>query len=205
MTSIVEIGKTNFDYTQITNAIFRKCTCEQVDFIHANLKNSSFNNAVLTGADFTGANLQNVDFTGAHITDEQLSRALSIRGAILPNGTIARGQNLLKNDQFVHKSDGVMMQRINLANFWNSSLWTQSNVELETRINDEISIALHGLANNGTILKSIILPLTYNSTRMKLTNDMKAIEIIVKLLKTPSNHRWCDDIELFIDYDSSLS
>mgnify|MGYP007031385515 FL=1 len=98
-----------------------------------------------------------------------------------------------------------MMQRINLANFWNSSLWTQSNVELETRINDEISIALHGLANNGTILKSIILPLTYNSTRMKLTNDMKAIEIIVKLLKTPSNYRWCDDIELFIDYDSSLS
>ncbi len=88
---------TRFDYADMAHTIFVRCICNRVDFSYANLKNSSFYSAELSNANFSLANLQNADFTNTNITDSQLQSALSIRNAKLPNGTLGRGQNLVKN------------------------------------------------------------------------------------------------------------
>jgi uncharacterized protein YjbI with pentapeptide repeats len=74
-----------------------RCLCQEVDFSYTNLKGSSFHSAALNNANFSFANLQKVDFTNTIITDSQLQSALSIRNAILPNGTLGRDQNLIQN------------------------------------------------------------------------------------------------------------
>ena len=46
---------------------------------------------------FAGTNLWNVDLTNTTITDDQLHSALSIRNTRLPNGTLGRARNLIRN------------------------------------------------------------------------------------------------------------
>jgi uncharacterized protein YjbI with pentapeptide repeats len=77
----------NFSYANLSGSVFW----------NANLKNVSFQNADLTYADFSGSNLRDADFTNTTITDSQLQSALSIRNAKLPNGTLGRARNLIKN------------------------------------------------------------------------------------------------------------
>jgi serine/threonine-protein kinase len=43
--------------------------------------------ANLSEADLNGANLIRADLRGAKVTDEQLSRAKSLKGAIMPDGS----------------------------------------------------------------------------------------------------------------------
>jgi uncharacterized protein YjbI with pentapeptide repeats len=81
-----------------------------VDFTGANLKGSSFHDATLSNANFSLANLQNADLTNTTISDSQLQSALSIRNAILPNGTLGQGRNIVKN--------GVANCNISLADHW---------------------------------------------------------------------------------------
>ena len=68
-----------------------------VDFSEASLIGSSFYDAKLRGANFSLANLRGVNFTNSTITDDQLQSALSIRDAILPNGTLGRSRNWIQN------------------------------------------------------------------------------------------------------------
>jgi uncharacterized protein YjbI with pentapeptide repeats len=59
----------------------------------ANLTNADLSHAKLSGADLRGANLTNADLRGANLSDtkvtlEQLTKAKSLKGATMPDGTI---------------------------------------------------------------------------------------------------------------------
>ena len=63
------------------------------DLSGANLYHADLPCADLSGADLSGANLSEADLTGAdlngaQVTDEQLAQAASLKGAILPDGSV---------------------------------------------------------------------------------------------------------------------
>ena len=187
---IERYGVSNFVRTNMPNTMLVECRCNGADFSYANLKNSSFRDTVLSGSNFTLANLQKVDFTNTTIDDSQLQSALSIRDAILPNGTLGRGQNLVRNGdancndtltkewevqngsiavviskenrnecQFSLQSlatEGTMSQQIVLAEFWDSSIWDKSAVELKANMSSGASIEMSGQNNNRTVLDKVI-------------------------------------------------
>ena len=190
-------SSSNFRYANMAHTIFEKCNCWRIDFSYANLaesifwnanlKGAVFKNADLTKVNFTGANLRNADFTNTTITNKQLQSARSIRNAKLPNGTLGRARNLIKNGdancnttslhpwhvqngsialvtskknssdcQFVLQSNligATMSQRINLTNVWDSTLWTDSDVELHLYNSSGVSIELNGHDKDGTIIQ----------------------------------------------------
>lgn len=74
------------------------------------MQGASFVGSDLKNVDFSQANLQKVNFTDAKITGSQLENALSIQDALLPNGTLARGNNLL--------NDGQTGCKISFGNGW---------------------------------------------------------------------------------------
>ncbi len=104
---IVAFEPSNFHDADVIRTKFVKCDYEMAnfsyanllmsEFMDANLKNASFYNANLTQVNFTLANLWNADLTNTMITDDQLHSALSIRNAKLPNGTLGRARNLIRN------------------------------------------------------------------------------------------------------------
>jgi uncharacterized protein YjbI with pentapeptide repeats len=194
---IADFPSSNFRYAKMAHTIFEKCNCWRIDFSYANLvesifwnanlKGTLFKNADLTKVNFTGANLRNADLTNTTITDRQLQSARSIRNAKLPNGTLGRARNLIKNGdancnitslhpwhvqngsiavvaskknlndcQFVLQSNEIsatMSQRINLMNVWDSTLWTDSTVELHLYNSSGVSVELNGLDKNGTVIQ----------------------------------------------------
>lgn len=101
------LDSVNFRNANIFHTDFTGSYCEMVDFEYSNLsmsifwrsnlKGAIFNNAILTGVNFSLANLQDAVFTNTIVTDNQLWSALSIRNALLPNRTLGRARNLLKN------------------------------------------------------------------------------------------------------------
>jgi uncharacterized protein YjbI with pentapeptide repeats len=46
----------------------------------------------------------------------------------------------------------IMSQRITLVGIWDSSIWTNSNVELQADMSSEVSIELSGKSSNGAVL-----------------------------------------------------
>jgi uncharacterized protein YjbI with pentapeptide repeats len=56
----------------------------------ANLYDADLRGADLRGADLSGTNLSRARLVGARVTGEQLAQAASLRGAILPDGTVHR-------------------------------------------------------------------------------------------------------------------
>ena len=88
---------TKFERTRCIAAHFDRANLSQSIFYQVNAKNAFFKNADLTNANFPLSNLHKADFTGTKITSSQLQSALSIRDALLPNGTYVNDSNLIKN------------------------------------------------------------------------------------------------------------
>ncbi len=81
-----KIQSVSFNHTNAPNLDLQGADFSHSDFYLANLQNtkfqrSNFNKAILLKADLRGAN-----FTGAKVTLQQLKRAESICGAVLPDG-----------------------------------------------------------------------------------------------------------------------
>ena len=92
------LAAVNFSYATFKHRTnFSQAWISSSSFSHALLKGAMFRDASLTSVSFKGANLRRADLTNAKISSTQLSDALSVRDARLPNGTIAREPNLLKN------------------------------------------------------------------------------------------------------------
>jgi hypothetical protein len=74
------------------------------------------------------------------------------------NGSIAVvvSKENRNNCQFVLQSNGIgatMWQRINLVNVWDSTLWTNSDIELHLYNSSGVSTELNGLSKNGTVIQ----------------------------------------------------
>ncbi|CAF0918337.1 unnamed protein product [Didymodactylos carnosus] len=98
--------------TSLINATFTSRILISSDFNNADLTGANFSysllgftnfrKAILDGVDFRYVAVPGVDFTkasmlGTKITEHQLSDALSISNAVLPNGKSGRNKNLLLN------------------------------------------------------------------------------------------------------------
>jgi uncharacterized protein YjbI with pentapeptide repeats len=93
---------TNFLQVRRMIAKFDNADLSMSIFSHANVKGASFygfTSNELTTVNFSNANLQNTTFTKIKLTQEQLRSALSIRDAQLPDGTLGRDPNLIKNGE----------------------------------------------------------------------------------------------------------
>jgi uncharacterized protein YjbI with pentapeptide repeats len=97
-------------------------------FIHANARETTFNGADLTNVNFSLANLHKADFTNTSITESQLRSALSIRDARLPNGTLGRDSNLIKN--------GHADCNISFVDHWQLKKGNISTMKLDTDPNN---------------------------------------------------------------------
>ena len=89
-TLLKELSLTNLD---MRHANFTEADLTLTSFYSSKLDRAIFKDAIIVMSNFSFTSLNN-----ASISNEQLSNALSIRGAILPNGTLVdRDPNLLNN------------------------------------------------------------------------------------------------------------
>jgi hypothetical protein len=73
-------------HAELEQAILRGANFKGVDFSLANLREADLRHADLREANFEGADLRRANLTGAQIDVEQLKKADSLEGAIMPNG-----------------------------------------------------------------------------------------------------------------------
>lgn len=93
-----ELGRANLSGADLTSAYLSRVSLVEADLGQANLSGANLALAKLTGADLeaadlTGANLNGADLTGANlrnavVTDEQLAATSSLKGAMMPDGTV---------------------------------------------------------------------------------------------------------------------
>ncbi|UJR16104.1 hypothetical protein I4U23_003016 [Adineta vaga] len=78
----VSLHQSNFSYSILDESSFLESNCSQTDFSYASLQRTDWTNTDVSQAMFNYSNL-----LGAKITPQQLAAALSLQGAILPNGS----------------------------------------------------------------------------------------------------------------------
>jgi uncharacterized protein YjbI with pentapeptide repeats len=83
----------NLERANLRGAQLRGIRLRWTNLRGADLRLADLTGASLTGANLTGANLRwacflEADLRGAIVADEQLARAASLKGAILPDGTV---------------------------------------------------------------------------------------------------------------------
>jgi uncharacterized protein YjbI with pentapeptide repeats len=124
-------------------------------FSHANIKGVSFTNTDLREANFLLVNLQKADLTNTTITNNQLQSALTIRDAKLPNGTLGRGRNLIKN--------GDANCNISLADHWQIK---NGNIVVVPSKEDrsKCQFSLQSVATEATMCQQIDLVSIWNSS-----------------------------------------
>jgi uncharacterized protein YjbI with pentapeptide repeats len=225
----------DFSYANLKNALFHGATLNESNFLFANLQKADFTNTTITDSQLQSAlsirdaKLPNGTLAHGHNLvkngDADCNITL-IKDWRVQNGIIAvvvskKGRS---DCQFSLKSlvtGAVMSQRIVLAQFWNSSIWTNSIVELQAHMTSGVLIELSGINSNGTILNKNLarklavdrlsrvhfsyLDSAKDRISMKLQKDMDELRIIVKFNAHPNGSNiesiWCDNIKLFIDYD----
>jgi uncharacterized protein YjbI with pentapeptide repeats len=141
--------------------IFTQCICGKADFSYANLEGSSFHSADLTNTNFSFANLKDVDFTNTTITDIQLQSALSIRNAKLPNGTVGRDNNLIKN--------GDANCNISLIDHWQIENGNIA-VMISKEQRNKCQFSLQSIETGATMSQIIDLKSVWDSTIWKHSN-----------------------------------
>ena len=91
--SQANLSQANLSQAMLAGTDLRKANLSKADLNDANLILADFNEADLSGADLSGADLSGADLSGAGlsgatVTTEQLEKAQSLEGAIMPDGTI---------------------------------------------------------------------------------------------------------------------
>jgi uncharacterized protein YjbI with pentapeptide repeats len=91
--SYANISDTEFSYcllvgADLSSANLSKVNLTKTDLSGANLSKVNLTNTDLSGANFSGADLSYADLRGAKVTPEQLALAKSLKGTIMPDGSI---------------------------------------------------------------------------------------------------------------------
>lgn len=78
----INLSGANLSGADLAGAFLR-----ETKLIDANLSGASLQGANLSGANLQGANLSDADLSNAKVTDEQLAKAKSLQGALMPDGS----------------------------------------------------------------------------------------------------------------------
>ncbi|CAF1425139.1 unnamed protein product [Didymodactylos carnosus] len=82
----ISLINANFAVAIMHNVKLQLSNCTNVNFMFAQLQSSDFTNVDVTNATFSNTNLR-----GSNINTDQLLKAKTLQGAILPNGTVYSG------------------------------------------------------------------------------------------------------------------
>ena len=117
----------------------------------------------------------------------------------------------------------AMSQKISLVDVYDASFWINSGIELRAEMSDGVSIELVSKNNDHLVLEKYVAGKCYHlviddrwffgyldsSTRKilkPLLSSAKILEVIIRfdreIDQNTNQNRWCDNIELFIDYDA---
>ncbi|CAF2752922.1 unnamed protein product [Rotaria sp. Silwood2] len=80
----IHLYQSNFSYSILDGSSFQESNCSYADFSYASLQRTDWTHTDVTQAIFNYTNL-----LGAKITPQQLATVQSLKGATLPNGSIA--------------------------------------------------------------------------------------------------------------------
>ena len=81
--NFVDLGGADLSFADLSGADLSFANLNYTKLNYTNLSGADLSNATLSGADLSNANL-----SGAVVTQEQLTRAYSLKGAIMPGGSI---------------------------------------------------------------------------------------------------------------------
>jgi uncharacterized protein YjbI with pentapeptide repeats len=165
--SYANLSGSVFWNVNLMNASFHSVDLTEVNFSGANLLNSDLTNTTITNRQLQSArSIRNAKLPNGTLgRDRNLivnGDATCIMKSLHPwyvtYGSIAVVPSRVNpNDcQFVLQFNGIgaaMSQRINLVDVWDSTLWTNSNVELHMYSSNGVSIELNSLSSNGTFIR----------------------------------------------------
>jgi uncharacterized protein YjbI with pentapeptide repeats len=176
-----DCGSVRFNNVNLSNLTFSQANLRQSHFINIDLKNVNFTGANLCKAEFT-----NTFITDYQLKSAQSIRAARLSNGTIGQGKnlILKGYahcNISLNDtwqinhgivilvpidklsnhcRFTLYSDtigGIISQRINLTNFWNSAYSAKPYATLIGHMTNDVFIQLKGLGNNDNIFDQKIL------------------------------------------------
>ncbi len=93
MQGAINLQNANFKQANLQEAAMHGFNLSGADLSRADLENafmsnSNFKGANLSDADLSGTDLSQANLSGAKVTKEQLAKAKSLKGAIMPDGSI---------------------------------------------------------------------------------------------------------------------
>jgi uncharacterized protein YjbI with pentapeptide repeats len=91
----VHMSKANLYGVDLSEAVLNISWLDDANLRNAKLCGASLETAILVGARFDGADLNGANLKGAVVTPEQLSKAKSLEGCIMPSGTLYDSQKPL--------------------------------------------------------------------------------------------------------------
>jgi len=83
-----ELIKASLTGAQLGGADLRRANLREAHLTTANLSEVNLGGADLREAYLIGADLSGADLEGANVTPEQLAQAMSLKGAVMPDGTV---------------------------------------------------------------------------------------------------------------------
>jgi uncharacterized protein YjbI with pentapeptide repeats len=156
----------DFSYANFKNSSFHGATLSNANFSLANLQNADFTNTNITDNQLQSA----ISIRNAKLLNGTLGQGRSLvkNGDAncnislvdhwrVRNGNITVMSSKENRDecQFTLQSfatGAIMSQRITLVGIWDSSIWTNSNVELQGHMSSGVSMELNAKNNKGIIL-----------------------------------------------------
>ncbi|CAF1158305.1 unnamed protein product [Adineta ricciae] len=220
----------NFDRADLVESIFCHANARAARFYSSDLTRVNFTSANLQRAKFINTTIMEnqlkstLSIHDAQLPDGTLGRDsnLIMNGDANCNSPISQNWQLKVGNIMVMMSDqaknncyfglesysigAVIAQSINLSSVWDSHMWSHSQAVLNAKMGKGVSIQLNGIDSNGKLIDQRNLNLSGNNLIIRLQEAMQTLEIVVQFHivsnRTHLNRSWCDDIQLFIDYDT---
>ncbi len=77
----------DLNYADLSGSDLREIRLHDAKLCEVNLRNADLSGADLAGADLAGADLTKANLSGTRVTEEQLKKAMSLKGATMPDGS----------------------------------------------------------------------------------------------------------------------
>ncbi|CAF4922044.1 unnamed protein product, partial [Rotaria sp. Silwood1] len=138
-------GENSFRFTNITDAIFRQAHFIQSDFYGAEGNRTDFSKAILDDSELLNVKLEEAIFEDAK---SQLNQVFSLSKAILPDGSIGKNKNLIRNGNPTCDESMTM----------NISQWTvpvQGSIIIVPQVNDDNCVFQATTSNITHLIQSV--------------------------------------------------
>ncbi|CAF3436102.1 unnamed protein product [Rotaria socialis] len=237
--SSATLSESSFRHSNIKHASFKDAKLNNVDFFRANLYKADFSAAEIEDSNLQSAlSTQDVLKDGETIfhdrnllNDGQYDCNISLDNSwILQTGHVTKIMSNKSNLSCrftlqLRTERATMLQRVDLSNKWDSSIWPNSQAVLRAHMSNGVSMQLKGIKRNySASAKEILgkpqyapirisLQLLYTDSSKEnisliLQDDMWELEVNIEFRafnnQSDMAHHWYENIKLFIIYGTYL-